>query len=53
MLEPIDSSNELEILDEKTGSKQHIDIIFVRITDDEIVDILNYGKRLLDDEQNN
>jgi hypothetical protein len=52
MLKHNDYDDEPEILDEKTGSKQHIDVIFVRLTDDEIVDILNYGKRLLDNEQN-
>jgi len=45
-----DPYEEPNVLDERTGSKQQIDCIFVRITDDEVMDVLNYGLKLNNNE---
>lgn len=47
---PYDPYAEPDVLDEKTGSKQQIDCIFVRITDEEVMDILNYGLSITSNE---
>jgi hypothetical protein len=47
---PYDAYAEPNVLDEKTGSKQQIDCIFVRISDEEVMDILNYGLKITSNE---